>query len=309
MDRPIDFSRPRWMLCGRCTRQWMVDLDWIDRWEQSRESCPDCGVTCETETGPRVTVAPDDPALRNAAERLPWFHTSTHPDWPAEHFAPEESLSAATKEMFEQNGSSVASWAERQRAKALHIGTYEAAVHNMLRRISDQGDRGKQFYLYRVRLTADITLRDSWIADPGGLVGDVPLTDVCPPGVLATRYRNDHEDPGGLSLALGRSAIASTQRISIPEAADRECDHLWVQTAVAELENAVPTRRAKAHDLVVPLAQQLPVNLRRQFSAAVAFDEDQDTEEWATYTNALVNMVTAPELILAALDQQPIRCL
>lgn len=287
----------------------MVDLDWIDRWEQSQESCPDCGVTCEAETGPRVTVAPDDPALHNAVERLPWFHTSTHPDWPAEHFDPEAALSATTKKMFEQQGLSVASWAERQRAKALHIGTYEAAVHNMLRRIGSQGDRGKQFYLYRVRLAAEITLRDGWIADPGGLVGDVPLTDVCPPGVHAARYRNDHEDPGGLSLALGRSGIDSTQRISIPAAADHECDHLWVRTAVAELENAAPMRRAKADGLVDSLAQRLPVNLRRLFSTAVAFDEDQDTEEWATYTNALVNMITAPELILAALDQQPIRCL
>lgn len=297
------------MLCGRCTRQWVVDLDWIDRWEQSQESCPDCGATCEAETGPRVTVAPDDPALHSVVERLPWFHTSTHPDWPTEHFAPEESLSAATTEMFEQQGLSVASWAERQRAKALHIGTYEAAVHNMLRRVSDQGDRGKQFYLYRVRLTAEITVCDGWKADPGGLMGDVPLTDVCPPGVHAARYRNDHEDPGGLSLALGRSAIASTQRISIPATADRDCDHLWVHTAVAELENAAPTRRAKADGLVDSLAQQLPVNLRRHFSTAVAFNEDQDTKEWATYTNALVNMVNAPELILAALDQQPIRYL
>ncbi|WP_338890543.1 hypothetical protein [Rhodococcus sovatensis] len=256
-----------------------------------------------------MTVAPDDPALHNAVERLPWFHTSTHPDWPAEHFDPEAALSAATKEMFEQHGLSVASWAESQRAKALHIGTYEAAVHNMLRRIGAQGDRGKQFYLYRIRLKAEIAVRDSWIADPGGLMGDVPLIDVCPPGVHAVRYRNDHEDPGGLSLALGRSAIDSTQRIEIPAATDHECDHLWVHTAVAELKDVTPTRRAKTHNLVDSLAQQLPVNLRGHFLTAVAFDENQDTEEWASYTKGLVNMVTAPEIILAALDQQPIRCL
>jgi hypothetical protein len=32
MERPIDFSRERHMLCGQCGRQWVVDLDWIDRW-------------------------------------------------------------------------------------------------------------------------------------------------------------------------------------------------------------------------------------------------------------------------------------
>lgn len=39
----------------------------------------------------------------------------------------------------------VVSWAARQRAKALHVGTYEAAVHNMLRRMRDQADDCSQF--------------------------------------------------------------------------------------------------------------------------------------------------------------------
>ncbi|MGW1339467.1 hypothetical protein ACWCOV_00325 [Kribbella sp. NPDC002412] len=40
MERPIDFSRDRHMLCGGCGQRFLVDLDWIDRWEQGQESAP-----------------------------------------------------------------------------------------------------------------------------------------------------------------------------------------------------------------------------------------------------------------------------
>jgi hypothetical protein len=83
MERPIDFSRNRHMLCEQCGRRWAVNLDWIDRWDEGRESCPGCGVTCEAATAPRVTVDPDDLALDDDdVSRLTWYHTTTHPDWP-----------------------------------------------------------------------------------------------------------------------------------------------------------------------------------------------------------------------------------
>jgi hypothetical protein len=39
MERRIDFSRARRMLCGACGHGWRVDLDWLDRWEQAKEKC------------------------------------------------------------------------------------------------------------------------------------------------------------------------------------------------------------------------------------------------------------------------------
>jgi hypothetical protein len=38
----------------------------------------------------------------------------------------------------------------RYESQALHLGTYEATVESMLRRMCDQDDGGPQFYLYRV---------------------------------------------------------------------------------------------------------------------------------------------------------------
>lgn len=80
-----------------------------------------------------------------------------------------------------------------------------------LRRMRDQADQSSQFYLYRVRLEPSVVVRDGWVVDPGGLVGDVALDEVCPPGVDVARYLNYHEDPGGLPLALGRDAIAGVR--------------------------------------------------------------------------------------------------
>jgi len=312
------------MLCGQCDRRWVVDLGWLDRWEQAVESCPGCGVTCEVEAAPRVTVAPDDPALddENVAQ-LFWYHTSTQPDWPTQDFDPAAELTQETR--LRMGGDlHVARWAERQRAKALHVGSYEAAIHNMLRRIDDQADHGSQFYLYRVRLVPTITVRKGLLIDPSNFVGDVVLNELCPPGVDVARYLNYHEDPGALSLALGRTAIAPTQQIAIPPSGD---DLGWVATAASELERATVTsppptgsrpigRRAapsptsvRARELAASLAEQLPVNLRWQFEAAAAFDDNQEPDEWARYVMGLVSLFLAPERVLAKLDRETVRCL
>lgn len=101
MERPIDFSRDRRMLCGSCGHHFTVDLDWIDRWEQAKETCPGCGVTCELEDAPRMTVDPEDPALDNEwVARLSWYHTSTHPDWPTRYFDPAAGLAPETRRMM-----------------------------------------------------------------------------------------------------------------------------------------------------------------------------------------------------------------
>ena len=275
-------------------------------------------MTCEEETAPRVTVDPDDPALNddNIAQ-LAWYHTSTQPEWPTRNIDPAAELTEQTKQMM-GGDDHVAEWAERQRAKSLHVGTYEAAVHNMLRRIADQDDHGSQFYLYRVHLAPTITVHEGWLIDPSNFMGDVILDDVCPPGIDVTRYLNYHEDPGGLSLALGRTAIASTQQIAIPRLSNDDPD--WVTTAAGELERATvkslpigklsapSPKSGTARKLAAPLAQRLPVNLRRQFEAAAAYNDNLEPEEWARYVMGLVNTFLAPEQVLAELSGKTVRC-
>ncbi|MFG3307907.1 hypothetical protein [Streptomyces wuyuanensis] len=319
MERRIDFSRERQMLCGRCDHRWRVDLDWIDRWEQGTETCPGCGMTCVHEDSPRVTVDPEDPALDDdRVAQFSWYHTSTQPNWPTRDYDPAAVLTSETRRLM-GGGERVAEWAARQRAKALHVGTYEAAVHNMLRRSRDQADQGSQFYLYRVRLKPSVVVGEGWLVDPGNFVGDVVLDEVCLPGVGVARYLNYHEDPGGLSLALGMDAIASVQRIAVP--LPDTGDGGWVRDAVAALEGVsgavVPatgklarfvrpasSRAVLGRELGAFLAGRLPVNLQDPFASAAAFVEGQDPEQWARRTSGLFDLIDNPTRVLAALDRQ-----
>jgi hypothetical protein len=279
-------------------------------------------VRCEAEAAPRVAVDPHDLALtHNTVARLTWYHTSTQPDWPTPDFDPAAELTEETRQRMGGDGH-VARWAARQRAKALHVGTYEAAIHNMLRRIDDQGDRGTQFYLYRVRLVPTISVRKGWLLDPSNFVGDVVLNDVCPPGIDVARYLNYHEDPGAISLALARTAIDSTQRVAIPIPSQEA--RSWVIEAIRELDSASATpstpsgtrplgsrapspRTSTAHELAASLAEQLPVNLRWQFESAAAFSDDLVPEEWARYICGVMDLILDPARILRELDNEPIR--
>ncbi|MGP5929145.1 hypothetical protein [Corynebacterium glyciniphilum] len=317
MERRIDFSRERQMLCGGCGCQFVVDLDWIDRWEQVEESCPGCGLTCEHGDAPRVTVDPDDPGLEDdKVATYFWYHTSTQPDWPTRNFDPAADLTPETRKMM-GGDEHVAAWAARQGAKALHVGTYEAAVHNMLRRMHDQADRDSKFYLYRVHLKRSAVVREGWLIDPSNWLGDVVLDEVCPPGVNVARYLNYHEDPGGLSLALGRDAIAGVQRVAIP--ISDVWDDGWVGEAVATLESAsdalIPVtgklgrftrpsspRAGLGLELNATLAARLPANLRGQFTSAAAFSEREEPAQWARRVSGLYAMIADPACLLSELD-------
>jgi hypothetical protein len=307
------------MLCGSCKARFVVDLDWIDRWEQGNEECRGCGMTCENEAAPRVTVDPADPALdSDSVLRMFWYHTSTQPDWPAKDFDPEAQLTDETRWLM-GGDRQVAEWAERQRGKALHVGTYEAAIHNMLRRINDQSDGDSQFYLYRVRLKPTTVVREDWVIDPSNFAGDVILREVCHPGDDAARYLNYHEDPGGLSLALGRDAIADVQQVTIPAPDAYDID--WVRGAVDALSDAVKendppadapswirpassSQASVARELAEGLADRLPINLQWPFTAAVIFSNSLDAARWARRTSSLFAAIEYPGGMLALLGDQ-----
>ncbi|WP_344735321.1 hypothetical protein [Nocardioides fonticola] len=322
MERKIDFSRERQMLCEECEHRWMVDLDWIDRWNHGGETCPGCGTNCERERSARVTVDLTDAALTDeAVGSLHWYHTSTQQDWPTKAYDTVSELTAAVRRLM-GGDERVAEWADRQRKRALHVGTYEAAIQNMLRRITDQDDRGRQFFLYRVHLTPTVVVRTDWLIDPSDFVGDVMLEDVCPSGVDVARYLNYHEDPGGLSLALGRDAIASVQQVAVPLTGTRHND--WVGRAAETLFAAsdavvatngylarvvrLPSPRANAgRELARELTERLPVNLRDQFASAASFDEGDDPEQWAMRVAGLFDLIDDPGRVIATLDRRPHR--
>lgn len=158
--------------------------------------------------------------------------------------------------------------------------------------------------------------------DPSDWLGDVVLAEVCPSGVDVARYLNHHEDPGGISLALGRDAITSVQRVAVPRADAWDVD--WVRDAVAALEKEsdvpVPAtgklgrfmrpsspRAAMGRGLGRALADQMPVNLREQFASAASIGECDDPSRWARRTSALAGLVLEPARVLAELDGEESR--
>lgn len=233
------------MRCGSCGHKWHVTAEWIARFNQALETCPACGTDCQGEDRPEFCVVPDEPLHNDGVTREHyWYHSSTHSNWPDKDFDPAAELTEITIRRMGATSGAVESWADRQKSKALHLGSYEAAIENMFRRMRDQGDDGAQFYLYRVQLTRDCVIEPGIQREPTNWIGDANLADVCRPGVQVLRYVNVHEDPSSVSLAIELNAIHGVQGIAIPlqvEASDTR-----IVEAVARLRNAAseptPTR-------------------------------------------------------------------
>lgn len=326
IERAINFERPRRMRCGSCRHEWLVTAQWLDRFNQAREACPVCGTDCQGEDRPDFCADPQDPAQEDSAVReFYWYHSSTHENWPDRQFDPAGRLTDVTKRRMEAMGSGVGAWASRQKTKALHVGTYEAAIENMLRRMDDQGSSDDQFYLYRLQLDPNYVIEPGVHKEPTNFVGDAYLAEVCAPGTNVFRYVNVHEDASSVSLAIERDAVRAVQGIPIPLAVD--ATDPWVMDATARLSEATskPAPRPKgklqryrfrevsalateARRLESEIATGLPLALRERFT--VGFDEAGFNAAPAVFPSKLVGLarlVTDPRAILDSLDAQPWR--
>jgi hypothetical protein len=196
--------------------------------------CGHCGAAIHFGRAVAALRDPNDAALDNAnISRLAWYHTSTSPDWPSPAY--EADLLKQWEEVRRQHAG--ASWGMGSPAasKALHVGTYQAAVVNMLRRMHDQNDAGSQFYLYRVALDLEPHQVNDGYRDenhaPAALLTTAQLEAE---RLSAVRYLNVYEDMGSLSLAVLPSTITSVQRLALPvtdlvPAHDRYLEDLIVQ--------------------------------------------------------------------------------
>lgn len=325
VDRLPDFYRRRLTRCAACGHEQSFDDDWFERWSHREELCPGCGVDCTSEDATRVEADPADPALNDSLVLgLSWWHTSTHADWPPANVDPAARLDEPTRHRM-GGDEAVARWVVRQNEKALHVGSYEAAVQNMLRRIHNQGDLGQTFYLYRVRLRPDLAVRAGCSGEVVDFVGDVALRDVCPAGIDAARYVNSHEDPGGISLALGRDAVHSVQRLRLP--LDNSSGASWRESAMERLTaassqpvaviepdneltrlrrrfNGGPTmtsRRMQGQTRILhEVTAHLPTKIRRQVRAAVSVDDTADPAEWCDSLASIMQLIDDPEVVVLA---------
>lgn len=181
---------------------------------EARVPCDHCGG--EVHFGPAVALLRDenDAALRDVT-RFAWYHTSTWPDWPsADHLAQAEATARQTAEHYRLDAGHLV---ELATTKALHLGTYEAAIENMLRRMRNQADGAAQFYLYRVAVHVEPgRINDGYRDENDEEAAQLTIADLDRTGLDAIRYLNVHEATGSLSVAVRPSCILATQCLPIP---------------------------------------------------------------------------------------------
>lgn len=169
----------------------------------------------------------DDEALNaSTVPQLAWYHTTTEPEWPqVSRVLPDEELRHLRE---------TARWPELEVVRhrrfyenqALHVGTYEAAIESMLRRMNEQNDRNSAFYLYRVRLRQDVSIAPELRDENHEQAAKITRMDLAAQNRDAIRYLNAYESMGSISLALVRSAVGATQRICLPvpeRVSERHC--------------------------------------------------------------------------------------
>ncbi|MFZ2177603.1 MAG: hypothetical protein WAW17_26965 [Rhodococcus sp. (in: high G+C Gram-positive bacteria)] len=202
--------------CGRSST--VSAVDYWDHQDTGLIPCEHCGKDIHYGRLATVLRDPNDPAMSNdAVARFAWYHTSSFPEWPPTNYP--ELMRAALESLDTRCGIQIESALQRATTKALHVGTYEASIENMHRRMQNQNDADKVFYLHRVRLAvAAKDISSDTRDETQDAVSQIALDELRHADLLAVRYLNVYESPGSLSLAIDPVAIESVQTIELPVA-------------------------------------------------------------------------------------------
>ena len=302
--------------------------------EEPDIGCPSCGITSDHLQRARYTYDFSDFACdRERITELNWYHTSTLKDWPSRNFDPLSVYPKDAREniVINMSGVKLESWLTTQKAKAVHVGTFEAALENMLRRMQDQGDSGSNFYLYRVKLREDSPVSNAVNKEPASIFGDVNLEELGAGRSEIYRYVNSHEDPSSISLALTIDSIASVQRVSIPISPVDSVEVEGIRSVLCEAQKIPPQeidsfisqawkRRGLEPEYTNPyrdelkaqvenLANQLPGRIRDIFVSAVTYGalHGKGYALAASYIVGMRDLFLYPERVFQALDNEPMQ--
>lgn len=257
----VGFDYSYWFGCAACGTRVHIAADLFElqtSYTPTRSSAPfsrchNCDAEIEVTKLYPVLRDLDDIALKDdQVDKLYWYHSSTYENWPdTEAYAAAYEAQIADARGLQRRSSSER-LLKRHRSKAVHIGTYEAAIDNMFRRLHDQDDRDglpPQYWLHRVQIHLDPgDLAPGVGEEPTDWVGDVPLSmfDAEYGGARAVRYVNVNEAHGSISVAIHPAVIATVATIPIPvelvavEAAAAAAAVARAGTALAEIAPLCP---------------------------------------------------------------------
>ena len=248
--------------------------------------CANCG--SEIHIGPAVAQIrdPDDRALDDDQLRsFAWYHSSTWAEWPSSVYA-EHRSGELSSSWFAAQHIDLDRVVHTQTHQALHLGTYESAIENMLRRMRNQGDGQSQFYLFRVGLairTGDVEpgYRDENADEAAQLTTD----DLIDHSVV--RYLNAREACGTISLAVRPDVIDAIQGVAIPidfggldlTEIQPELDRIEAQRVSSLADALSPEVIRILDDPVTGPAQQRAVTWARSTAASAVYPAWRDASD------------------------------
>jgi hypothetical protein len=249
-DQPLaGFDYNFWFVCESCGVRVCVGSDDYERQSTMQASYPlcKCGVEIDISEASPALRHPDDVALQDALiDKMYWYHSSRYEKWPDTAAYTEDVTNAINEIRFA--GVDHQRMVRGRLALALHVGTYEAAIENMLRRICDQdsGDHSTiRYWLHRVQLRLERgDLHPDVGPEFGTLMGDLDLQVVHDRGARAIRYINVHEAVGSISIAIDPGLIVKVEKILLPAAAAAATARATTATdrAIAALTDAEELR-------------------------------------------------------------------
>lgn len=214
----FDFNYEFWFECV-CSQRIRVSDTTYDLQCQGVEPYPvcDCGSAIDiAQARPVLRDLSDIDRQREQVDRHVWYHSSTYQDWPSPTY--RDDVAALVQQSVLPASKHAEMIAERT-SLALHVGTYAAAIENMLRRMADEGSSSDRYWLHQleVRLQPG-DLSPEVHRELSGWFGAVHISELSKLGARAARYVNTHEAVGSISLAIDPSVIARVRTIPLPAA-------------------------------------------------------------------------------------------
>lgn len=232
VEQPLaGFDYSYWFECAACGTRVNIAADLYElqtsytptRAQAAFSRCGECSSEIDvTDLRPVLRNLNDIASQDDWVDRLYWYHSSTYETWP------DTKAYVAAYENQIANARGLEEWSSSERllarhtSMALHVGTYEAAIENMLRRLRDQDDREGQpiqYWLHRTEIHLEPgDLASNVGEEPTDWVGNVPLSmlDDEYGGARAVRYVNVNEAHGSISVAIHPAVIATVATIRIP---------------------------------------------------------------------------------------------
>lgn len=300
VEQPLTgFNYSYWFDCVACGTRVNIAADLYERQTTYTppgrpadfSRCGECGSEVNVTEVRRVLRSLNDIAQQDdCVGRLYWYHSSPYENWPdAEAYAAE--FEARIARVPALGPFTPQQLVEQHTSRAVHVGTYEAAIENMLRRLHDEDRQDGspiRYWLHRVQ----IHLKPGDLAPDVGeeladWMGNVPLS-MLPErgGARAVRYVNTNEADGSISVAIDPAVIAIVASIEIP------VKSVAIETAAAAAASA---KAAAALAEIAPLRPdttgidnmdlRFPSTLRRKFPDP-ADPERQRIESIAEQLNA-----------------------